>query len=309
MFEHFDGSDIGSVNQHLYCLYLITLNGQQYVGQTNDTYVRFIGHRSSSSGCRYIHSAINTYGWDNAKIEILLTDLTLKEANRLETHYIDTLGTLAPGGYNLTRGGDNREFSEDSKKKMSETRKLKCEDPEFREELSKNAKKVWEKPGHKEAKSEQMKDFWDTPGAREAQGAKSKEMWEDPNFVEAYSQMMRKQWEDPEYVEKQKEARKHLRKFTDKELIEMNDKFRGSNDKLIKYFGVSNAVIIKHKKRLGLENKYADYRRKFTDEELVEMNEEFKGDVKKLSAYFDVVECVIYKHRKRLGLTGKCYNK
>lgn len=308
MFEHYDGRNRGTVDDHLYCIYKITLNDKKYIGQTNYTYNRFIAHRDPDSGCRYIRNAIQLYGWENANVEILLADLSFKEVNRLETHYIDILGTLAPGGYNLKRGGDSNEFSDDTKKKMSETRKAKCEDPVFREVLSEIAKKKWQNPDYRESKSEQMKEYWDTPGMREAQGAKSKEMWEDPLFIEAYSQMMRKQWEDPEYLEKQKEARKHLRKFTDEELIEMNDKFRGSNDKLSKHFGVSKAVVIKHKKRLGLENKYADYRRKFTDEEFVEMNEEFKGDVKKLSSYFDVVECVIYKYRKRLGLSGKCYN-
>lgn len=305
MFEHYDGRNLGTIDQHLYCLYLVTLNDKKYVGQTNDTYTRFMGHRSSSSGCRYIHNAINTYGWENAEIEILLVDLTLEEANRLETHYINILGTLAPGGYNLKRGGDSNEFSDDSKKKMSETRRRKCEDPVFREALSESAKKVWEKPGHKETKSKQMKEFWDTSGAREAQGAKSKEMWEDPLFIEAYSQMMRKQWEDSEYIEKQKEARKHLRKFTDEELIKMNEEFRGSNDKLSKHLGVSKSVVIKHKKRLELANN----KRKFTDEELLKIDEEFEGDVNKLSEYFQVVQCVIYKHRKRLGLSGKSYNK
>ncbi len=308
MFKHFDGRNRGSVDQHLYCLYLITLNGQQYVGQTNDTYHRFISHRSSSSGCIYIRDAIQKYGWNDANVEILLVDLTLKEANRLETHYIDTLGTLAPDGYNLTRGGDNREFSDDSKKKMSKTRKTKCEDPKFIEAMSESAKKVWEKPGYKEAKVEQMNDYWDTPGMREVQGAKSKERWDTPGAREAQGVKSKEVWEDPEYIEKQRNDREKRRKFTDEELIEMNDKFKGSNDELRKHFGVSNAVIIKHKKRLGLENKYADYRRKFTDDELIIMDEEFKGDVKKLSVYFQVVHCVIYKHRKRLGLSGKCYN-
>ena len=309
LFEHYDGRNRGAVDQHLYCLYLFTLNDQQYVGQTNDTYRRFISHRSSSSGCIYIRDAIKSYGWENTKVDILLVDLTLEEANRLETHYIDILGTLAPGGYNLTRGGDNREFSEDSKKKMSKTRKAKCEDPGFIEAMSENAKKVWEKPGYKEAKVEQMNDYWDTPGMRAAQGVKSKERWDDnPEARKAQGVRSKEVWETPGHKEKQRDAKKYMRKFTDEELIQMNDEFRGSNDKLRLHFGVSNAVIIKHKKRLGLENKYADYRRKFTDDELLIIDEEFKGDVKKLSAYFDVVECVIYKHRKRLGLSGKCYN-
>ena len=306
MFDHFDGRNLGSDDEHLYCLYLITLNAKQYVGQTNDTYTRFIGHRSSSSGCRYIHSAIKTYGWDDANVEILLVDLTLKEANRLETHYIDTLGTLAPGGYNLTRGGDNREYSEDSKNKMRETRKTKCEDPIFREALSESAKKVWENPLYREAKVEQMNEYWNTPGMREAQGVKSKEVWDAPGAREAQGVKSKEVWDAPGYKEKQRDAKKYMCKFTDEELIEMNDEFRGSNDKLRLHFDVSNAVIIKHKKRLGLANKYE---RKFTDEKLIEMDEEFKGDVKKLSMYFDVVRCVIYKHRKRLGLSGKKYTK
>lgn len=298
MFEHYK-------HKTLKCLYLITLNGKKYVGQTNDTYTRFIAHRDPESGCRYIRNAIQLYGWENVKVEILLADLSFEEVNRLETHYIDTLGTLAPGGYNLKRGGDSNDFSDDSKKKMSETRKLKCEDPIFREALSESAKKRWGNPDYIEAFSVSSKKRWDTPGAREAQGAKSKEVWEDPAYKEAYSQMMRKQWEDPEYREKQLDNRKQRRKFTDEELIKTNGEFRGSNDKLSKYFGVSKAVVIKHKKRLELSNN----KRKFTDEELLKIDEEFKGDVNKLSEYFQVVHCVIYKHRKRLGLSGKCYNK
>ena len=305
MFEHYDGRNRGTVDQHLYCLYLFTLNDQQYVGQTNDTYHRFISHRSSSSGCIYIRDAIKSYGWKNTKVDILLVDLTLEEANRLETHYIDTLGTLAPGGYNLTRGGDNREFSEDSKKKMSKTRKTKCEDPKFIEAMSESAKKVWEKLGYKEAKAEQMNDYWDTPGMRAAQGVKSKERWDTPGAREAQGVKSKEVWGDPGYIEKQRDAKKYMRKFTDEELIEMNEKFRGSNDKLSKHFGVSRAVVIKHKKRLELANN----KRKFTDEELLKMYEEFKGDVNILGEYFQVDHCVIYKHRKRLGLSGKCCNK
>ena len=81
--------------------------------------------------------------------------------------------------------------------------------------------------------------------------------------------------------------------------------FKGSLEKLSEYFGVHRSILIKHKKRLGLANKYE---RKFTDEELLKIDEELKGDVNKLSEYFQVVHCVIYKHRKRLGLSGKCYN-
>lgn len=78
-------------------------------------------------------------------------DLTSQEANRLETHYIDTLRTLAPGGYNLKRGGDSNEWSEDSKKSLSNTMIIKWEDYEFRESQTQSLRAVWEDPNKKEA--------------------------------------------------------------------------------------------------------------------------------------------------------------
>lgn len=49
-----------------------------------------------------------------------------------------------PGGYNLTRGGDNREWSEDSKKSLSNTMIIKWEDSEFRESQTQLLRAVWE---------------------------------------------------------------------------------------------------------------------------------------------------------------------
>jgi group I intron endonuclease len=227
----------------------------KYIGQTCDTVARFKAHQKEDSGCRYIRNAIREHGWENVKVKILLVDLTLEESNRLETHYIDTLGTLAPDGYNLKRGGDSNEFSKDSKKKMSETRVLKCKDLKFREVLSKIAKKVWEKPGHKEVKSEQMKKLWENPEYKESRCATSKEVWNTPGARDAQGVRSKEVWEIPGYKEKQRDAKKYMRKFTDEELIEMNDEFMGSNDKLRLHFRVSKSVIIKHKKRLELTGK------------------------------------------------------
>ena len=135
MFKHFDGRNRGTIDRHLYCIYLFTINDQQYVGQTNDTYHRFSKHRTTP-GCSYLYNAIQSYGWDDANVKILLVDLTLKEANRLETHYIDTLGTLAPDGYNLKKGGDNNEWCDEAKEAQSERMKIVCDTPEFREAKS-----------------------------------------------------------------------------------------------------------------------------------------------------------------------------
>ena len=275
MFEHFDGRDRGEVDEHLYCLYLITLNGKKYVGQTNDTYRRFSKHVKTYSGCRYIRNAIQTHGWENAAIEVLLADLTLEEANRLETHYIDTLGTLVPDGYNLTRGGDNREWCEEAREAQSERMKIVCDTPEFRETKSELMKKLWEDPDFIEANIQRLGDLW-TKEAREAHSEKMKIIWGDPEFKEAQGDRRKQRWEIPEFREAH--ARGQQERY---EKEEEREKARKSHA----------------------------YMRKFTDEELIEMNDEFKGSVGKLSAYFGVSQCVISRHKTRLKLTGKRYNK
>ena len=111
MFEHFDGRNRGTVDQHLYCLYLITLNGQQYVGQTNDTYHRFISHRSSSSGCIYIRDAIQKYGWDNFVWEPIYQSRDQEHTLKImEPYFINEyrswVGFEDCNGYNITLGGE-----------------------------------------------------------------------------------------------------------------------------------------------------------------------------------------------------------
>jgi len=279
MFEHFDGRNRGTIDQHLYGLYLITLNDKKYVGQTNDTYHRFSKHIKPYSGCRYLINAIKTYGWENAKIEILLTDLTLEEANRLETHYIDTLGTLVPDGYNLTRGGDNNEWCGEAKEAQSERMKIVCDTPEFREAKSMVMKKLREDPNFIEAMRQSLDEFW-TKEARDAQSDLMKKQWEDREWrqkrSEDQSSHMMERWSDENYHSKL--SRTHKERY---EKEEEREKARKSHAHM----------------------------RKFTDEELIEMNDEFKGSVGKLSEYFGVSQCVISRHKKSLGLSGKKYNK
>ena len=279
MFEHYDGRNRGTVDQHLYCLYLITLNGKKYVGQTNYTTARFSKHRTTP-GCTYFYNSIHLYGWENANVEILLVDLTLEEANRLETHYIDISGTLAPDGYNLKRGGDSHEWSDEAREALSETMKSKWEEqPSMKEAQRMVMKKLWEDPDFIEATRLSLDKFW-SDEARDAQREKMKIQWEDPEYRKAHTEMMKSQWENPEY----REAQCGIFSTSQKKRYE------------------------KEEERENARKSHA-HMRKFTDEELVEMNDNFKGSVGKLSAYFGISQCVISRHKKRLGLSGKCYNK
>ena len=93
-------------------IYLIrnTLNGKGYVGKTEKTIARrFSQHEEwARRGSSFpIHRAMRKYGVEN----FMVTEIVSFESdflNDLETGFIGIYGTFAPGGYNLTLGGDGR---------------------------------------------------------------------------------------------------------------------------------------------------------------------------------------------------------
>jgi hypothetical protein len=213
------------------------------------------------------------YGWENATVDILLVDLTPDEADRLETHYIDILETLAPNGYNLKKGGDCHEWSDEAKEAQSERMKVVCDTPEFREAKSELMKKLREDPDFIEANILSLKKMWEDPNFKEAHIQKMTTIWGDEEWKKIQSDRLKKQWEDlvwrkiqceimsssqkkryekEEEREKARKSHAHMRKFTDEELIEKNEEFKGSVEKLRKHFEISACVVSRHKKRLGL---------------------------------------------------------
>ena len=91
---------------------------KSYNGQTiGDIHKRFKKHQNPN-GCVLIYRAIKNYGWGN-----FITDYYECPDEDLDKHerwMIRVMGTLAPGGYNLTEGGLNGKKSEITKQRMSE---------------------------------------------------------------------------------------------------------------------------------------------------------------------------------------------
>jgi group I intron endonuclease len=90
------------------CIYRLTnkLNSKKYIGKSVEFKTRMGTHRRMADGCRYLNNAIRKYGWDNFKKEIIIDDVPEEDLSNLETSYIDVENTLAPNGYNLTKGGE-----------------------------------------------------------------------------------------------------------------------------------------------------------------------------------------------------------
>lgn len=97
-------------------------NGKVYIGQTcQNPKDRFGNEGYRYKGCTYFYNAIQKYGWDNIKHEILFSGLTHKEANEKEVALISQYhSNERMFGYNLQSGGCNGSPSEETKRKMSE---------------------------------------------------------------------------------------------------------------------------------------------------------------------------------------------
>lgn len=124
-----------------YCVYIHTSpSGKKYVGQTG----KKPEERWGKNGSNYLKKrngeycqpafahAIIKYGWDNIEHEIVASHLTRKEADNLEISLIKELDTKSrKHGYNLKDGGfGGGGFSEETLKKMSESRKGKKQSEE-----------------------------------------------------------------------------------------------------------------------------------------------------------------------------------
>jgi len=114
-----------------YSLYIITnkVNGKRYIGQTKGSVEdRFDKHKYDAFGEKRgyaLHAAIRKYGIEDFEIKSVSRANGLDEANHREAYYIKLFNTLAPNGYNLKPGGDNASMTEDTKRKISESKKGK----------------------------------------------------------------------------------------------------------------------------------------------------------------------------------------
>lgn len=112
-----------------------TINGKMYVGQTclkpEDRWENggkgyecySVTPKGNKKPTRF-WGAICKYGWENFEHKVLIRGLTKEQADRWERRLIKTWNlTDKRYGYNLRDGGSRGKHSEESKRKMSESRK------------------------------------------------------------------------------------------------------------------------------------------------------------------------------------------
>ena len=80
-------------------------------------------HTDKNSNCTALKNAINKYGWDEMKHEIVEENIPEHQLNDREKYWIKTYNTIAPHGYNLTDGGDGGSLSDITKDRMEESQR------------------------------------------------------------------------------------------------------------------------------------------------------------------------------------------
>ncbi len=126
-------------------IYRITniINGKQYVGQAQNIRLRWYWHRNAACGApdssyeqkTAIARSMRKYGFANFTIEILEA-CPHELLNEREVHWIASLGTMAPTGYNLTSGGVPARRTADVGARISAANKGRVKTPEWRAALS-----------------------------------------------------------------------------------------------------------------------------------------------------------------------------
>jgi len=138
------------------CVYQVKnkINGMSYIGKTINSFTyrkRKHQEEASRDSRYYFHRALKKYGFNNFEWEILFNSDIDSILCEKERHFIESLETMRPQGYNLTEGGDGisgYKFSEAVRKKLSIIRKGKKVSQEVRAKISATKKGIPNK-GHK----------------------------------------------------------------------------------------------------------------------------------------------------------------
>lgn len=108
-------------------IYKITnnINKKVYIGQSHDIHQRWYHHQYDLNNNKhenpYLQQSWNKYGADNFTFEII-TECKPNELNQLEEYYINKYDTFTnrDNGYNLQKGGDYMQLSDEVCQKISD---------------------------------------------------------------------------------------------------------------------------------------------------------------------------------------------
>lgn len=157
-----------------YCVYKHTSpSGKVYIGITSMNPLKRWKNGKGYELCTAFNRAIQKYGWDNIKHEILFSGLSKKAACQKEQELIKRYASTDPEyGYNLTSGGEHYEPNAEWCKRLSASNKQYYKDhPEARKRISESQRGRKLPEERKQKIKNSMKQFFiDHPEQRYERG-------------------------------------------------------------------------------------------------------------------------------------------
>ena len=126
----------------IYCIENL-INHKKYIGQSVDIPNRWSHHKNELNSNMhfndYLQKSWNKYGADNFSFYVL-EYCAIDQLDNLEVYYIDLYSTLnRDSGYNLTSGGSfNKKYSDETRRKISDSLKGHKVSAESRVKISEN---------------------------------------------------------------------------------------------------------------------------------------------------------------------------
>lgn len=133
-------------------IYKITnkLTNKCYIGETmkSNPELRWNEHKrkiEKGIGCPALQDAVRKYGIDNFRFDVLIICFD-EDRYRFEIEYIKKYNSMAPNGYNLTKGGEGGGFygKKHSQETIENIRKISkqkyIDNPELRTAISERCK-------------------------------------------------------------------------------------------------------------------------------------------------------------------------
>lgn len=149
-----------TVHGNDYCVYRHTSpSGKVYIGITCQNPLQRWRNGRGYVNCRRFMNAINKYGWDNFKHEILFSGLSEDEAGSIEESLIEQHRSRDERyGYNIREGGSKPHISDETRLLISKANKGRRFSEESRNKMSKakRGKPSWNK-GLKFSEESRMK--------------------------------------------------------------------------------------------------------------------------------------------------------
>ena len=179
---------------NIYSVYVLTFpDGRKYVGMTRQEVKKRWRGGSGYKNTKRVSEAINKFGWESVKHEVIKENLSLNEASKLEKELIAKFETQNPSkGLNTKNGGQTSEHNEAFKKALSE--RMKGNTYCVGRKLSKS---------HIKALADANR------GSHRPSPFKGLHIWSEED-KKNLSEKAKKRWENPEYRQKIKESARDL---------------------------------------------------------------------------------------------------